>query len=92
MSKKYIPFHDEAPKLAREGEELTARAFMKAEVFEKATCSMATMLGALQEMMKTGKRFRMELIYDPESLNVNYCFFAAKEGASSDMNQESATD
>ncbi len=68
--KKYTPFSiEEAKKLARAGEKLESKGF------EKAVVLLMSMTQAIWNLTQKNKSFRMELFYDAQTLNTNYCFF-----------------
>lgn len=73
--RKYIPFSmEDAKSLAKSGEELESKGFVKTEGFEKAIVLWMEMTKEIYRMMSENKSFRMELIYDAKALNVNYYF------------------
>ena len=85
--RKYIPFSiEDAKALAKSGEELESKGFVKTEGFEKSIVLWMEMTKEIYRMMSENKSFRMELIYDANALNVNYCFFSKNE--SDDRNPE----
>lgn len=88
--KKFIPFSSEdAKKLEREGERLESKGFVKTEGFEKAIVLLMTITEEMWRLTQDNKSFRMELIYDAETLNTNYCFFVPTDkGVSDDTKQE----
>ena len=74
--KKYTPFSiEEAKKLARAGEKLESKGFVKTEGFEKAVVLLMSMTQAIWNLTQKNKSFRMELFYDAQTINTNYCFF-----------------
>lgn len=74
--RKFIPFSEEEDrKTAKEGEEFDGRGMVKTEWFEKTITFLMGVTESIFSYMNTNKSFRMELFYDAESLNTNYCFY-----------------
>ena len=74
--RKFVPFsEEEAKKAAKKGEEFAGRGMVKTEGFEKTIAFLIGMAGSIYTYMNNNKSFRMELFYDAESLNTNYCFY-----------------
>ncbi len=77
MEREYVPFSlDKAKGLAREGEELVAKGMVKTEGFEKAVVFWMNLMETIWKVSNEHKNFRMELFYNAETLNTDYCFFA----------------
>ncbi len=66
---------EKAEKLAREGERLEGRGFVKTEGFDKTIAFVMSLTETIFQITQKHKSFRMELFYDAETLNTNYCFF-----------------
>lgn len=76
MEREYKPFSEkDAESMKRAGETFESRGFIKTEGFEKAVVFAMSLAEEIYNISSKHKRFRMELFYDAESLNVNYCFF-----------------
>lgn len=76
MKREYKPFSEKDTKgMKRAGETLESKGFVKTEGFEKAVVFAISLAEKIYKISSKHKRFRMELFYDAESLNVNYCFF-----------------
>ena len=74
--KKYNPFTiADARKMARAGEKLECKGSVKTEGFDQTIVFMMTLMQILCNSACKYKKFRMELNYDAESLNVNYCIY-----------------
>ena len=85
--RKYTPFREEdAEMLRRDGEKLVQKGLVKTEGFDKSVVFCSTWMQQILKMMEQHKTFRMELLYDAEALNVNYCFFAPMNTSESDNN------
>ena len=77
---EHIPFTEEdAQKFVNEGEQLAAKCSVKTEGFEKSVVLLMTITEDIWKLAQKNKSFRMELFYDAEALNVNYCFFIPLE-------------
>lgn len=93
MSKRRRKYHrfsvEDAEKLKKKGEELAVKGFVKTEGFEKVVVLLMTMTQAIWKLSQKHKSFRMELFYDAETLNTNYCFFTPTDkDESNSKNQE----
>lgn len=90
MEQKYESFTvEDAERLARESEKLTCKGFVKTDDFEKTVALLMQMTGVIWKIMQENKSFRMELFYDAETLNTNYCFFTpTNKCVSDDTHQE----
>lgn len=85
MKQKYTPFTvEDAEKFAKKGETVVGKGMVKTEGFDKTVAFMMSLMGQLYEVAQTHERFRMELFYDAEALNTNYCFFAPIDKGESD--------
>ena len=60
--------------LAKDGEELLAKGFVKTEGFDKTVAFLMSLTEEIYRIATKHKSFRMELFYDAETLNTNYCF------------------
>ena len=75
--REYVPFGDKAAEqLAREGEHLVSRGFVKTQGFEETIAFVMSLTKEIWNIAQQHKGFRMELSYNAETLNTNYCFFA----------------
>ena len=78
--KKYTPFSlEDAEKLVRGNEKLIGRNAVKTEGFEKSIVFLLALTEQIWTLSQEHKSFRMELYYDAETLNTNYCFFAPND-------------
>lgn len=69
----------QAEELTKPDEKLAVKAIVKTEGFEKTVIFMSELMRQFYLMAARHKSFRMELFYDAEALNVDYCFFVPKE-------------
>lgn len=75
--REYVPFGDKAAEqLAREGEHLVSKGFVKTQGFEETIVFVMSLTKEIWNIAQQHKGFRMELFYNAETLNTNYCFFA----------------
>lgn len=90
MKQKYESFTvEDAERLAKEGEKLTVKGFVKTDGFEKTVALLMQMTEVIWKITQENKSFRMELFYDAETLNTNYCFFTpTNQCALDDKHQE----
>lgn len=76
-------------KLARDGERLVGKGFVKTHGFEGTIAFVMSIMQQMWKIAQEHKGFRMELVYDAETLNTNYFFFAPIDKcAEGRMNQE----
>ena len=90
-NRTHKPFTIEmARDLAKDGEELLSKGFVKTEGFDKSVVFLMSLTEEIYRIATKHKSFRMELFYDAETLNTNYCFFTANsdgQGETDQMNQ-----
>jgi len=73
---------DDAKKHVRDGEELVGHGFVKRDGFDKSMVFLRCFADGLVKMASRHQSFRMELVYDAETLNTDYYFFApSKDGS-----------
>lgn len=90
--RKFIPFSEaDAQKAAKKGEKFAGRGMVKTEGFEKTIAFLMGMAGSIFTYMNKNKSFRMELFYDAESLNTNYCFYTPVSQCKKEDSQEFPT-
>ena len=76
IKREYVPFRDgDAEQLAHEGEHLVSRGFVKTQGFEETIVFVMSLVQQIRDVAQQHKSFRMELHYNEETLNTNYCFF-----------------
>jgi|GEM_PF-2686735 len=87
-SRTHKPFTIEmARDLAKDGEKLLSKGFVKTEGFDKTVVFLMSLTEEIYRITTTHKSFRMELFYDAETLNTNYCFFTSDSDEQGEMDQ-----
>ena len=81
---------EKAEGLAREGERIEGRGFVKTEGFDKTIAFVMSLTQTIWQITQKHKSFRMELFYDAETLNTNYYLFTpvTDKCESNDIQQE----
>ena len=81
---------EKAEGLAREGERIEGRGFVKTEGFDKTIAFVMSLTETIWQITQKHKSFRMELFYDAETLNTNYYLFTpvTDKCESNDIQQE----
>ena len=88
-NRTHKPFTIEmARDLARDGEELLSKGFVKTEGFDKSFVFLMSLTEEIYRIATKHKSFRMELFYDAETLNTNYCFFTTNSDGQGETDQE----
>lgn len=88
-NRTHKPFTIEmARDLARDGEELLSKGFVKTEGFDKSVVFLMSLTEEIYRIATKHKSFRMELFYDAETLNTNYCFFTTNSDGQGETDQE----
>lgn len=89
VNRTHKPFTIEmARDLAKDGEELLSKGFVKTEGFDKTIAFLMSLTEEIYRIATKKKSFRMELFYDAETLNVNYCFFGLSSDGTDAKKQE----
>lgn len=59
----------------KKNERLAVKGHVRTDGFEKAVVLLMSMAQTIWKLTQRNKSFRMELFYNAETLNTNYCFF-----------------
>ena len=86
--KKYVPFSmEKAEELANIDEKLAIKGHVKTDSFERTIAFLMSLTEATWKIAQKHKSFRLELFYNAETLNTNYCFFVPTDKSDSELFQ-----
>ena len=81
---KHVPLTlEKAQKLARAGEEVVGKGSIMTEDFEKSVVCLMSLMEQIWQVGQKRQSFRMELYFNAETLQTNYCFFAPTDKSES---------
>jgi len=91
--RKYESFSlEDARELTGNGEALAMKGHVKTDSFEKTIAFLNSLTEAIWKTAQKHESFRMELFYNAETLNTNYCLFVPTDKSVSQSFQKETED